>query len=282
MGPWKGARGGTPFLQARGTPFLLPHCPEQAGSAPCGRSCTSFPIPVTWSLSPEGAPPAPQLSRVHPWQGHSQAHLGDHSSPESVPAGTPRPTLGGRSSPLRQFMSMRCWRRKANFQGLYMNPGLSRRRFRRCRGSSIPAGDNTVVPYLGQVWGGPPAPTQEGPHLPHGTSPSRADCPRPGPSSSGKSGRHGAGPAAPGKTKRTGPAAGGRRVTEGSPGGSSQVRPGPNPTHLLGQQGDEVPLELRLDDLHHVLDLCRLAAVNELIQGQQLLRATPALQGDPQ
>lgn len=158
MGPWKGARGGTPFLQAQGTPFLLPHCPEQAGSAPCGRSCTSFPIPVTWSLSPEGAPPAPQLSRVYPWQGHSQAHLGDHSSPESVPAGTPRPTLGGRSSPLRQFMSMRCWRRKANFQGLYMNPGLSRRRFRRCRGSSIPAGDNTVVPYLGQAWGGPQPP----------------------------------------------------------------------------------------------------------------------------
>lgn len=76
---------------------------------------------------------------------------------------------------------------------------------------------------------------------------------------------------------------GGIKVTEGSPGG--QVRPGPcfpSFTHLLGQQGDEVPLELGLDDLHHVLDLCRLTAVNELIQGQQLFRATPALQGDPQ
>lgn len=182
-------------------------------------------------------------------------------------------------------MSMRCWRRKANFQGLYMNPGLSRRRFRRCRGSSIPAGDNTEVPHLGQAWGAPPAPTWEDSHLPHGTSPSRAGCPRPGPSSSGKSGRHGAGPAAPGRTRRTGPAIGGIKVTEGSPGGSGQVRPGPwSPsfTHLFGQQGDEVTLELGLDDLHHVLDLCWLAAVNELIQGQQLLRATPALQGDPQ
>ena len=47
--------------------------------------------------------------------------------------------------------------------------------------------------------------------------------------------------------------------------------------YLFGQQGDEVPLKLRLDHLHHVLDLCGLAAVNQLIQCQQLLWATPAL-----
>lgn len=50
------------------------------------------------------------------------------------------PTLGALSSPLRQFMSILCCRMKANFQGLYMNPGLSRRRFRRFKGSSMPAG----------------------------------------------------------------------------------------------------------------------------------------------
>lgn len=130
----------------------------------------------------------------------------------------------------------------------------------------------------------PQVPTRENPHLPHGTSPSRADCPQPGPSSSGKSGQHGAGPVAPGKTRRTGPATGGTRVTEASLGGSGQARLGPRTPsfpHLLGQQRDEVPLELGLDNLHHVLDLCWLAAVNELIQGQQLLRAAPALQGDP-
>lgn len=50
------------------------------------------------------------------------------------------PTLGALSSPLRQFMSILCCRMKANFQGLYMNPGLSRRRFRKFKGSSMPAG----------------------------------------------------------------------------------------------------------------------------------------------
>lgn len=49
-------------------------------------------------------------------------------------------------------------------------------------------------------------------------------------------------------------------------------------THLFGQQGDEVSLKLRFDHLHHVLDLCGLAAVDQLIQRQQLLRACPALE----
>ena len=49
-------------------------------------------------------------------------------------------------------------------------------------------------------------------------------------------------------------------------------------THLFGQQGDEVSLKLRLDHLHHMLDLCGLTAVNQLIQRQQLLWASPALQ----
>lgn len=55
------------------------------------------------------------------------------------------PTLGAFSSPLRQFMSILCCRMKANFQGLYMNPGLSRRRFRRFKGSSMPAGGEDSV-----------------------------------------------------------------------------------------------------------------------------------------
>lgn len=49
-------------------------------------------------------------------------------------------------------------------------------------------------------------------------------------------------------------------------------------THLFGQQGDEVSLKLRFDHLHHVLDLRGLAAVDQLIQRQQLLRAGPALE----
>lgn len=49
-------------------------------------------------------------------------------------------------------------------------------------------------------------------------------------------------------------------------------------THLFGQQGDKVALKLRLDHLHHMLDLCGLTAVYQLIQRQQLLRAGPALQ----
>lgn len=49
-------------------------------------------------------------------------------------------------------------------------------------------------------------------------------------------------------------------------------------THLFGQQGDEVSLKLRFDHLHHVLDLCGLTAVDQLIQRQQLLRASPALE----
>lgn len=49
-------------------------------------------------------------------------------------------------------------------------------------------------------------------------------------------------------------------------------------THLFGQQGDEVSLKLRLDHLHHMLDLCGLTAVNQLIQRQQLLWASPALE----
>lgn len=48
-------------------------------------------------------------------------------------------------------------------------------------------------------------------------------------------------------------------------------------THLFGQQGDEVSLKLRLDHLHHMLDLCGLTAVNQLIQRQQLLGPSPAL-----
>lgn len=55
------------------------------------------------------------------------------------------PTLGALSSPLRQFMSILCCRIKANFQGLYMNPGLSRRRFRRFKGSSMPVGRKCSV-----------------------------------------------------------------------------------------------------------------------------------------
>lgn len=48
-------------------------------------------------------------------------------------------------------------------------------------------------------------------------------------------------------------------------------------THLLGQQGNEVSLELGFNDLHHVLDLGGLAAINELIQSKKLLWATPPL-----
>lgn len=48
-------------------------------------------------------------------------------------------------------------------------------------------------------------------------------------------------------------------------------------TYLFGKQGDEVPLKLRLDHLHHMLDLRGLAAVDQLIQRQQLLWARPAL-----
>lgn len=53
-------------------------------------------------------------------------------------------------------------------------------------------------------------------------------------------------------------------------------------THLFGQQGDEVSLKLRLDHLHHMLDLCGLTAVNQLIQRQQLLWASPALENEGQ
>lgn len=49
-------------------------------------------------------------------------------------------------------------------------------------------------------------------------------------------------------------------------------------THFFGQQGDEVSLKLRLDHLHHMLYLCGLTAVNQLIQRQQLLWASPALE----
>lgn len=49
-------------------------------------------------------------------------------------------------------------------------------------------------------------------------------------------------------------------------------------THFFGQQGDEVSLKLRLDHLHHMLHLCGLTAVNQLIQRQQLLWASPALE----
>ena len=49
-------------------------------------------------------------------------------------------------------------------------------------------------------------------------------------------------------------------------------------SHLFGQQGDEVSLKLWFDHLHHVLDLRGLTAVNQLIQRQQLLWATPALE----
>ena len=56
-----------------------------------------------------------------------------------------------------------------------------------------------------------------------------------------------------------------------------EVLDGSKDWYLFGQQGDEVPLKLRLDHLHHVLDLRGLAAVNQLIQCQQLLWATPAL-----
>lgn len=55
-------------------------------------------------------------------------------------------------------------------------------------------------------------------------------------------------------------------------------RKGDSGTHLFGEQGDEVSLKLRLDHLHHMLDLCGLTAVNQLIQRQQLLWASPALQ----
>lgn len=49
-------------------------------------------------------------------------------------------------------------------------------------------------------------------------------------------------------------------------------------THFFGQQGDEVSLKLRLDHLHHMLHLCGLTAVNQLIQRQQLFWASPALE----
>lgn len=39
-------------------------------------------------------------------------------------------------------------------------------------------------------------------------------------------------------------------------------------THLFGQQGYEVSLELGLDDLHHVLHLAGLTPVNQLVQSQ--------------
>lgn len=72
------------------------------------------------------------------------------------------PTLGALSSPLRQFMSILCCRMKANFQGLYMKPGLSRRRLRRFKGSSMPAGGRAVVGLWPTPWpGSPPCPVQE-------------------------------------------------------------------------------------------------------------------------
>lgn len=49
-------------------------------------------------------------------------------------------------------------------------------------------------------------------------------------------------------------------------------------THLFGQQGDEVTLKLRLNHLHHMLDLRGLTAVYQLVQRQQLFWASPALQ----
>lgn len=60
---------------------------------------------------------------------HQKPSLAWLSHPASIKA-PPRagiehsPTLGGRASPPRQFISMRCCRRKASFQGLYMKPGL--------------------------------------------------------------------------------------------------------------------------------------------------------------
>lgn len=125
----------------------------------------------------------------------------------------------------------------------------------------------------------PRATRRRGLYLLHGTSLSKAGCLQPRPSSSDRSGQHGAGPEAPGRTGRRVPAAG---VEAESPGHSGlPVGTGaslsPAPTHLLGQQGNEVSLELGLDDLHHVLDLGGLAAVNELVQSKQLLRAAPSL-----
>ena len=58
---------------------------------------------------------------------------------------------------------------------------------------------------------------------------------------------------------------------------SDQKGGGDSGTHLFGQQGDEVSLKLRLYHLHHMLDLCGFTAVNQLIQRQQLLWASPAL-----
>lgn len=131
-------------------------------------------------------------------------------------------TLGGRASPLRQFISMRCCRRKASFQGLYMKPGLSSRRLRRLSGSSIPAQgpgghrqgkDGQGESALQQQ---SKAKAEAGPHLHRGTSLARAGCLRPECASSDMSAQLGAGPEAPGRRGHREPAGReGRTVTWG-------------------------------------------------------------------
>lgn len=49
-------------------------------------------------------------------------------------------------------------------------------------------------------------------------------------------------------------------------------------THLLGQQWNEVSLELRLNDLHHVFHLAGVAAVDQFVQSSKPLGAAPPLQ----
>lgn len=115
---------------------------------------------------------------------------------------------------------MRCCRRKASFQGLYMKPGLSSRRLRRLSGSSMPAQrDRGVCVSSGQGW--PEEPTlpttgqgkgEAGPHLHRGTSPATASCLQPKCASSDTSAQLGAGPEAPGRRGRRAPAGRGGRA----------------------------------------------------------------------
>lgn len=67
-----------------------------------------------------------------------------------------------------------------------------------------PVGDQVSTRWV--LWA-PQCCTDEGLYLPHGTSPSRAGCLQPRPSSSDRSGQHGAGPEAPGRRAHKVPAA---------------------------------------------------------------------------
>lgn len=152
-------------------------------------------------------------------------------------------TLGCRASPLRQFMSIWCCLRKASFQGLYMKPGLSSRRLRRLRGSSMPAGTQKarVRERGGRQRGGSRGTRSWArPHPRHGTSPARAGCPLPKPASHGTSGRPEASRGAPGKRGRGAPAVKRGGQESGAAGLCTALHPPPRLTHATSQGGREV------------------------------------------